>query len=62
MHLLSYPMGKMAVPFGDKIEYAQFLHDGSEIKFSKDGNGVWSLTLPILKPDSEIPVVEIYLK
>jgi len=62
MHLLSYPMGKIAVPFGDKIEYAQFLHDGSEIKFSKDGNGVWSLTLPILKPDSEIPVVEIYLK
>lgn len=62
MHLLSYPMGKMVVPFGDKIEYAQFLHDGSEIKFSKDGSGIWSITLPILKPDSEIPVVEIYLK
>ncbi len=62
MHLLSYPMGKMVVPFGDKIEYAQFLHDGSEIKFSKDGSGIWSISLPILKPDSEIPVVEFYLK
>ena len=57
IHLLDYPMGKLPCKFMDKVEYAQFLHDASEIKFDKNG-----FTLPILKPDSEIPVIEVYLK
>ena len=57
IHLLDYPMGKLPAKFMDKVEYAQFLHDASEIKFDKNG-----FSLPILKPDSEIPVIEVYLK
>lgn len=55
--LLDYPMGKVKASFMDKVEYAQFLHDGSEIKFDSSGFDV-----PILKPHSEIPVIEVFLK
>ena len=57
IHLIDYPMGSLRFDFADKVEYAQFLHDGSEIKFSKD-----SFSLPVLKPDVEIPVIEVFLK
>lgn len=62
VHLLDYPMESLNVSFGDKIKYVQFLHDGSEIKFSKLKDNVCRLSLPILKPDTEIPVLEIFLK
>jgi alpha-L-fucosidase len=49
----------------DKVKYAQFLIDASEIKFSvgrdEAKNDIY-LQLPILKPPVEIPVLEIYLK
>ncbi len=57
IHLLNYPMGKVKCSFMDKVEYAQFLHDGSEVKFDKN-----SFTVPILKPHTEIPVIEVFLK
>ncbi len=57
VHLIDYPLGKLAIGFADKIEYAQFLHDGSEIKFDKG-----FLSIPVVKPDVEVPVIEIYLK
>ena len=49
----------------DKVKYVQFLHDASEIRFSR-GSGEnandLSLNLPILKPAVEIPVIEVFLK
>jgi alpha-L-fucosidase len=49
----------------DKVKYVQFLHDASEIKYRK-GNGEDSqslnFTLPVLKPWTEIPVIEVILK
>lgn len=57
IHLIDYPMGKLGIEFSDRIEYAQFLHDGSEIQFDKD-----FLKLPIVKPDIEVPVIEVFLK
>lgn len=69
VHLFDYPMGFLPLMFVDKIEYAQFLHDASEITIrlsaekghgGSQGNG--GLNLPILKPNVEVPVVEIYLK
>ena len=55
--LLTYPMKRIDAKFMDKVEYAQFLHDGSEISFDEDG-----FLLPILKPNTEIPVIEVFLK
>lgn len=71
IHLLDYPMGRVNIDFGDKVEYAQFLHDASEIKIvtsnkekgaSGDKQSTTYLQLPILKPEVEIPVIELYLK
>lgn len=64
IHLLSYPMGSLVLNgMADKVKYIQFLHDASEIKFRKaENSNDLNLELPVLKPDSEIPVLEVYLK
>ena len=62
VHLLSYPMGNLVLKnMADKVSYIQFLHDASEVKYSAD-KGNLKLSLPILKPSVEIPVIEIFLK
>ncbi|MBE3087059.1 MAG: alpha-L-fucosidase, partial [Bacteroidetes bacterium] len=66
VHLLSYPMGSLTLPnMADKIKYIQFLHDASEIRFrvgrDESKNDI-TLQLPVQKPQTEIPVLEIYLK
>jgi alpha-L-fucosidase len=66
VHLLVYPMGNLTLPaMADKVKYVQFLHDASEIKFStgKDENkNDLNLQLPVQKPPTEIPVLEVILK
>ena len=72
VHLCDYPMGFLPVAFLDKVEYVQFLHDGSEIalrqpykRHSQSGDQIGELggfVLPVKKPDVEIPVVECWLK
>jgi len=72
IHLLDYPMKNFLIQgFGDRVKYAQFLHDASEIKIGKP-HGYWvqqetgendiNLLLPVNKPDVEIPVLELFLK
>lgn len=70
IHLLAYPMGFLTLTdMADKVKYVQFLHDASEIRFTTsfrkgqeaDKNDL-ILSLPVLKPYSEIPVLEVYLK
>ena len=72
IHLLEYPLQNFNLPgYKGKIKYAQFLHDASEIKISKP-HGYWmnkkigendvNLSLPVVKPDVEIPVIELFLK
>lgn len=71
IHLSDYPMGFLPLDWYDKIDYAQFLHDGSELKIqpppkrhaqSGDTGAVGGLVLPVVKPDVEMPVVECFLK
>jgi alpha-L-fucosidase len=66
VHLLAYPLGRITLAgMADKIKYVQFLHDASEIRFSAGAGaeaGAVSLTLPVLKPPVEIPVLEVFLK
>ncbi|MBW6500704.1 MAG: alpha-L-fucosidase [Bacteroidales bacterium] len=66
VHLLAYPMGRINLEnMADKVQYIQFLHDASEIRYSagsgEEANNL-SLQLPIQKPPVEIPVLEVYLK
>jgi alpha-L-fucosidase len=71
IHLLDYPLKNFLLKdYADKIKYAQFLHDGSEIKIGKP-SGHWikqetsendiNLLLPVIKPNVEIPVIELFL-
>ncbi len=55
--LLDYPLQRLNTAFMDRVDYAQFLHDGSEIEFDEEG-----FSLPVLKPNTEIPVIEVFLK
>ena len=70
VHLIDYPIASLPIGFSERVKYAQFLHDASEIKVKvplsvsgtprKDVDP--SLILPVIKPDVEIPVVEMFLK
>jgi alpha-L-fucosidase len=65
IHLLAYPLGHLTLSnMADKVKYIQFLHDASEIRFevSDESPKDLNLTLPVQKPESLIPVLEVYLK
>jgi alpha-L-fucosidase len=77
VHVLDWPPGVLALDgFAGRVEYAQLLHDASEIPFiekggeigfmpgprGKDGENTLSLRLPVRKPDVAIPVIELFLK
>ena len=72
VHVFDYPMGYLPLPFFDQVEYAQFLHDGSELKLHRVGgihaqSGDFAacpggMDLPVLKPAVEVPVIEMWLK
>ena len=71
IHLYDYPMGYLPVEWYERIEYAQFLHDGSEIfvkaprkVHTQAGNThqIGGLTLPMKKPDVSVPVIEVWLR
>ena len=73
LHVLVWPMGKLHLDgFADKVAYAQLLNDASEVKFSSN-KGAWmaeeqgtesgiTLDLPMVKPNTVVPVVELFLK
>jgi alpha-L-fucosidase len=73
IHLLNWPLDQITLHgYTGKIKYAQFLHDASEIQMSAKKSTIWLnekgkegdifLNLPVLKPNVEIPVIEIFLK
>jgi len=72
IHLLDYPLKNFLLrDYGDKVKYAQFLHDASEITLGRPyghwveqetGENDINLLLPVNKPNVEIPVIEIFLK
>lgn len=72
VHLLDYPLQNFTLPgYKGKVKYAQFLHDASEIKItSRYGHGMreegfendLNLSLPVVKPKVEIPVIELILE
>ncbi|MCA9836539.1 MAG: alpha-L-fucosidase [Trueperaceae bacterium] len=75
LHLFSYPFRHVHLEgFAGKVDYAQFLHDASEVKMlevdphaeaqntSMSGKaGTLTLELPVTKPDVTVPVIELFL-
>ncbi|HRU23538.1 MAG TPA: alpha-L-fucosidase [Candidatus Latescibacteria bacterium] len=70
LHVMAWPLRHLHLKgIADRIEYAQFLHDASEIKVfqntfdhSIETDNTVVLEIPIQKPNVEIPVIEIFLK
>ncbi len=74
LHLFAYPFAHIALDgLAGKVDYAQFLHDGSEVKFTEGKVEHFSaeaianedqliLELPPVKPNSLVPVIELFLK
>ncbi|MGG4035984.1 alpha-L-fucosidase [Paenibacillus cisolokensis] len=78
VHVFSWPFKNIHLQgFAGKVEYAQLLNDGSEIKFKegasessmadgayREGRDASTLTLslPVKKPDAVVPVIELFLK
>lgn len=74
VHLLQWPFKTLYLPdYKGKVKYAQFLHDGSEIKYTSRSSAGGHTTatanendlivdLPIVKPNVEIPVIELILE
>ena len=66
IHLLVWPMGRLDLKnMADKVQYIQLLNDASEVRFTTGRDAAANdlqLTLPVLKPPVEIPVLEVLLK
>lgn len=75
LHLMNWPFKHIHLPnLGGKVAYAQLLQDGSEILMrdkshaihgnlnSTTPDGALTLELPVIKPDAEVPVIELFLK
>lgn len=75
LHLMSWPLKNLYLSGWEGwVEYAQLLHDGSETPIQCSTSqihqslseslpeGTLALNLPPVKPDQEIPVIEVFLK
>ena len=77
LHLFAYPFRHVHLPgLANRVEYAQFLHDASEIKLQTIdphqtaqnttlgglSTDTLTLELPVQRPDVALPVVELFLK
>jgi len=75
LHIMAWPFKAIHLPGLDgKVQYAQFLHDASEVRFNssrqqehsnlteKTAAGDLTIRVPVNKPNVEIPVVELFLQ
>lgn len=77
LHLFAWPFRHLHLPgLADRVEYAQFLHDASEVRTTvmpagqraqntRMGSlpeGTLTLVLPTVAPPVSVPVIELFLK
>jgi alpha-L-fucosidase len=74
LHLFAYPFAHLELRgLAGRVEYAQFLADGSELRFTEgraehfslgaaEGEDLLVIELPVQKPDGEVPVIELFLR
>ena len=74
IHLFEYPFKTLELPgFEGKVDYVQFLHDASELFFKEGATQVTDggnkteklppvIELPVVKPNTIVPVIEVFLK
>jgi alpha-L-fucosidase len=73
VHVFAWPYKHLHLDgLGGRVEYAQLLHDASEVplrmsgwhasQIDADSEDTLTLTLPVVRPDVAVPVVELLLK
>lgn len=74
VHLMEYPYAFLEMPgLAGKVDYAQFVHDNSELLFTEKNidhfsegrtadDSLLAISLPPVKPDVVVPVIELILK
>jgi alpha-L-fucosidase len=72
VHVYAWPFRYLRLDgLAGKVEYARFLHDGSEVQLQLSGwelgqigvkTDTLLLSLPVKKPDVVVPVIELTLK
>ena len=75
LHLFAWPFKNVHLPeLAKKVTYAQLLNDASEIVFrgsdvevnakleARTPAGALTLELPVVKPDVDVPVIELFLR
>jgi len=63
IHMVDYPYAEMPMKdMADKIDYAQLLHDASEIQYRKNADNSVNFLIPGIQPDQTVSVVEVFLK
>ena len=74
IHVLEWPFRTLHLPgYRGKVKYAQLLHDGSEIRIrtftqagshttETSGENDLMLTIPVERPNVEVPVIELFLE
>lgn len=74
VHLIEYPFAFLELKgLAGKVDYAQFLHDGSELLFTENSVDHFSegrtvadnllvINMPVVKPEVTVPVIELFLK
>ncbi len=76
LHIMNWPFKHIHLKgLSGKVKYAQFLHDGSEVKMRDSADaqvhaslshktpaGAVTVDLPVVKPAVEVPVIELILK
>lgn len=61
-HIFAYPFKTIRLPnLANKVDYAQFLHDASELIWYEEDDDL-IINLPPIKPNQLVPVIEIMLK
>ncbi len=63
LHVFAWPFRQIHLPgLGGKVEYAQFLHDASEIAIRPDAaDDALTIVVPVQPPDVAVPVIELFL-
>lgn len=74
VHLFAYPYKHVQIKgLAGHVDYAQFLHDGSEVLFTErkvnhfgvglaEADDLLVLEVPEVKPHCLVPVIELFLK
>ena len=63
LHVMNWPFKHVHLKnLAGKVAYAQLMKDKSEIKREDLKDGRLRLLLPVIKPDTEVPVIELFLK